>query len=74
MRIPCDESNRINRIILMWFGFTRQYLFQPYTSYDVTTWWGKIKLAWQVTYQEQKFGRHFKFLRQDVMDYMKYDL
>jgi len=91
-RKPADESNRINKVILMWFGWTRPELFdfmpllhsdagkirgwvmdKLNIRYDRTAWHGKLFLKWDVMHNEQMFAPHFKFLRQDTLEYMRDD-
>lgn len=73
-KAPADTSNRINKIILLWFAMTRTYLFAKIPGYDINVRYGKALLIWDCYVHEDRLAPHFKFMRQDVMDYMKYDL
>ena len=67
-RSPADESNRINKVLLMWFGWTRQELFDDIVLTHTEA--GKIR-AWlfpklRIPYSRDKW--HGKlFFKWDVM-------
>ncbi len=52
---PVDNSNRLNKKRLIWFGFTRQHIFEDYMTYDVNTFKGKWMLRWDVIRNEDIF-------------------
>ncbi len=52
---PMDTSNRINKIRLVWFGFSRQHIFYDYMVYDVHSFSGKWRLKWDVLRNEDMF-------------------
>jgi len=62
--LPCDESNRINKIRLIWFACTRQELFDTLDwSHDSPI--TRIQLVWNVCQREGYFVSTFPWLMKD---------
>jgi hypothetical protein len=65
---PCDESNRLNKVILFWFVFTRyqqvNQLFYAKSGLMVGQ-WELIKIA---TFQEGLLAEALPFLKTDLWE------
>jgi hypothetical protein len=65
---PCDESNRLNKVVLFWFVFTRyeQVRQQFYVkSRLMVSRWELIKIA---TFQEGLLAEALPFLKTDLWE------
>ena len=76
---PCDQSNRLNKVILFWFVFTRYHqvgqLFYDNSGLMVDQWdvksglmvnhWELIKIA---TFQEGLLAEALPFLKTDLWE------
>jgi len=72
---PCDESNRFNKLILIWFAFTRyeDIIILPRIkisggieiSFETVT---RFELVWFATTSEKSFAYHFPWLKTDMWE------
>jgi hypothetical protein len=67
-QLPCDESNRINKIRLFWFACTRSELFRSSLNHDVDSFTGRIKLVYRALSKEKYFVVVFPWLANDEFD------
>lgn len=68
-----DSSNRFNKMRLIWFVSTRNYLFADYylDNYGVDIdKWSKIRLFFEVLHNEEKFADLFWWTENDEFENM----
>jgi len=64
---PCDESNRFNKLILLWFAFTRYDDLLKFIKVS------KFKMIWLATTKEQTFYNSMPWLGSDMWERLNAD-
>lgn len=62
---PCDKSNRINKVILLWFAFTRSENIKQFCLFKRDSSWEIIKMA---TFNEELFAPYMNWLKNDLWE------
>lgn len=65
-RAPCDTSNRFNKLILLWFAFTRYRDLKYATGLNVS----QAKMISLATFREEKFSHVFLWLKVDTWEFL----
>lgn len=68
--LPCDESNRFNKIILIWFAFTRYHDIKYASGFDVS----RFDMIKRATFHEELFAPVFLWLKLDAWEFLQGDL
>lgn len=69
-----DSSNRFNKMRLIWFAVTRDYLFVDYmlNKYGEVSKWTRVKLFFDVLHNEERFAYLFWWTDNDEFENMKH--
>ena len=62
---PCDESNRINKLIMMWLACTQTEQVRRTTARFKSSY---FKLVWDATFNEDLFALDMPWLQHDLWE------